>query len=135
MSSDSEESHASAHDEDTADHGTASIAPDSSIQSRDVQESGLLPDYDGEKEREKEREKETENLLAIEGDSNGLTFARPKKVAKEHDEDSVSDVEAVRPTTELPLGSPRSASTPDDTPSIQVWHPSKSTHDIPGLMV
>lgn len=122
MSSDSEESHASAHDEDTADHGTAPITPDSpiqSLQSRDVGEPDLALNND------ETEEKDRLDLLSIDGGSNGLTFARHRKAAREYDEDSVSDADAVRPTTELPLGSPRSASTPDDTPSIQVWHLTK----------
>ncbi|KAH7124126.1 Golgi CORVET complex core vacuolar protein 8-domain-containing protein [Dendryphion nanum] len=118
MSSDSEESHAGAHDEDTSGETRGTATSDSPVELLNVEELDVpsgngpeVPDLD-----------DAQELASIGSGTDGLTFVRHRRAPS--GDDNVSS------TSELPLrlaeqiiaripGSPESTSTPDDTPSIQ----------------
>jgi len=113
MSSDSEASHSSAqrHDEEEevgtreADYPTSEDQPPTAGE-----------DANGVAGRD---EAEGEELQSIGSGDNRLTFARVRSRGTQQDaEESASEL-SFRPRVERP-DSPESASTPDDTPSIQV---------------
>ncbi|KAF1997463.1 hypothetical protein P154DRAFT_565369 [Amniculicola lignicola CBS 123094] len=111
MSSDSGESHHSAHneDEDTIDVGESTMG--SPVDSQATEEFGAFV-KDGPEEQQQE-------LDNFDTETNGLSFAtrRSSQREEEEEEQSVSDL-PVRTVAHRP-GTPESTSTPDDTPSIQ----------------
>jgi hypothetical protein len=113
MSSDSEASESSAQGEDEQDHITKA-KPESGEPLGyfpGPEESGAIHE-DGEDTR-------GEELESIASDDNGLTFARVRsRGAPRGDEQTASEL-SFRPRVEK-AGSVESASTPDDTPSVQV---------------
>lgn len=111
MSSDSGESHTSAQNGD-AELGAGSIAPDSPIQSRDA----IDADDTQENATGREEQQELESLVS---GANGLTFATHRRTQEETNAEESESELSIRPAAQIP-GSPDSALTPDDTPSIQV---------------
>jgi len=113
MSSDSEASHSSAQrhhvDEEVATR-------EADYPKSEDQPPTAGEDADGAAGRD---EAEGEELQSLGSGDNGLTFARVRSRGTQQDvEESASEL-SFRPRVERP-GSPESASTPDDTPSIQV---------------
>jgi len=100
MSSDSGESHSSAHNYPEHDIDTGYEADHTSDQG------------DG-------REEGARELHTISNSTNGLTFARKRSISQPDDGESPLKVSLV-PRIERPE-SPQSVSIPDDTPSIQVF--------------
>ncbi|KAF2118242.1 Golgi CORVET complex core vacuolar protein 8-domain-containing protein [Lophiotrema nucula] len=111
MSSDSEESHASAHQDNEDEAQEAAEALESPKELRDWEEPST-PVQDGAEEEE------VQSIGTPDARSNGLSFAtRRISHSERDDEEPVSEL-AIRPPARRP-GSPESTSTPDDTPSIQ----------------
>jgi vacuolar protein sorting-associated protein 8 len=119
MSSDSEESHASAHESDGGHtYRQGSIVPDTPVVGHDVDEFPVLTRPNTEEEEHVDSPVDLESLPS---ENNGLTFARrgrPHPKSETGEEESGSEL-AIRSATKR-AGSPESISTPDDTPSIQV---------------
>ncbi|KAF2013429.1 hypothetical protein BU24DRAFT_424427 [Aaosphaeria arxii CBS 175.79] len=113
MSSESGESHASAHDDRIGDDGGDSIPPDSPVDAR----GGGEPDtYGGGTAGDNDERQELESLSS---GANGLRFVTRKASHDYYNEDESSTSELpTRPRLPRP-GSPESTSNPDDTPSIQ----------------
>lgn len=109
MSSDSGESHSSAHRNDregyTYDGGTLSV------EQTPASEESATDEVD--------QDDAGEELESLDNGTNGLTFARVRSRVEEHEEAETTSELSLRPRVERP-GSPESTSTPDDTPSIQV---------------
>ena len=123
MSSDSGESHTSAHDGNEDDTATGSIAPDPPVELRTSVEADAPIDNDVESGEEQQE------LESLDSGSDGLTFARrggPQNGAGE--KQSLSNL-ARRSLAEVP-GSPETASIPDDTPSIQVGMPCTISEEL-----
>jgi hypothetical protein len=119
MSSDSEESHSSAHrniqDQVAHSHQDQELPVD---QDQDLAtEESATSDHG----RDDAQEEEGEELESIDSGGNGLTFARVRSRGTQQAEDETTSEPSFRPKVERP-GSPESTSTPDDTPSIQVGH-------------
>lgn len=112
MSSDSEESQTSAHNDDQKGIGAGSIDPISPVESRGTIESDLIASRNAQEEEQQE-------LASLDSASNGLTFARTRRPQREEDEETSTSELAILSATKRP-GTPESTSTPDDTPSIQV---------------
>jgi hypothetical protein len=113
MSSDSEESHSSARrniNEENANSGEHYLG-----QSAD-NNSGFEENVTGDDGTEDAQEEELESIGS--GD-NGFTFARVRSRGAQQEEEETASELSFRPKVER-AGSVESASTPDDTPSIQV---------------
>ncbi|KAF2795814.1 hypothetical protein K505DRAFT_272595 [Melanomma pulvis-pyrius CBS 109.77] len=111
MSSDSGESHVSARDENEGDMDSEDVVLNSTLESRDREETDVIDGDDPEDE-------EMQELESIGSGANGMTFVqRRRSQTDEDEEESVSEL-TMRPVARVP-GSPESTSTPDDTPSIQ----------------
>ena len=111
MSSDSEESHASAHSNRGGDSGDTQDSVDSPVQLQDRAEPST-PTQDSIEDEEVQSPSEQGS------GTNGISFAK-RRCQTEPDEDSLGSELAMRPAMRRPQ-SVESASTPDDTPSIQV---------------
>jgi hypothetical protein len=113
MSSDSEESHSSARrNSNEEDVNSGKHFPEQSVDDN----SGFGESVTGDDGTEDAQEAEVESIGS--GD-NGFTFARVKsRDPQQEDEETASEL-SFRPKAER-AGSVESASTPDDTPSIQV---------------
>jgi hypothetical protein len=117
MSSDSGESHSSAHS-NNQDH-VVEVHEDQELlvdQSRDLAPEDSVTSDHGQGDAEEE---EGEELESIDSGGNGLTFARVRSRGAQQPDDEMTSELSFRPKVERP-GSPESTSTPDDTPSIQV---------------
>lgn len=112
MSSESGESHTSAPNGDDVEAGVGSIAPDSPIESRTgAGQGGIAQDSTLQEEEQQE-------LESLDNGSNGMTFARHRAQKDTYEDESGSEL-VMRSAARRPQ-SLESASTPDDTPSIQV---------------
>lgn len=112
MSSDSEESHSSAprYDQDEAAHDYFDREP------RIGQEEAL---EEGATDNNGVEDPQQEQLQSLDNGGNDLTFHRVRSRGAQQEEEETAAELSFRPKVERP-GSPESASTPDDTPSIQV---------------
>jgi hypothetical protein len=119
MSSDSGESHTSAHDENDAEIAYGSNAPDSSVELMSSAEAELPANNAAGEDGQQE-------LDSLDSGSDGLTFATRRASQKEAEEKELLSNLARQSLAEGP-GSPDTASIPDDTPSIQVsvHHPTR----------
>jgi hypothetical protein len=115
MSSDSGESHASAHSARDGETGSTHGTIDSPVQLRDW-EGPSTPAEDAAEEEEQQ------SLDERDIGTNGITFARRRTSQSGQDEESLGSELAIRPASQR-RQSVESASTPDDTPSIQVGSP------------
>lgn len=104
MSSDSGESHSSAHSDHGGEIGLGEGA--------DTVEEGVTGNHAA-------HEADGEELESMGSGAEGLTFARTRRSFPQQDEGETASELSMRPRVERP-GSPESTSTPDDTPSIQV---------------
>ncbi|KAF1840363.1 uncharacterized protein K460DRAFT_348722 [Cucurbitaria berberidis CBS 394.84] len=111
MSSDSGESHSSAHDDYGDEIDIGGGAEHASPEEAHATEASAAGDYfaDGV---------EGEELESVGSGANGLTFAITRSSFSRQDEEETASQLSIRPKLERP-GSPESTSTPDDTPSIQ----------------
>jgi hypothetical protein len=117
MSSDSGESHSSAHS-NNQDH-VARVHEDQELlvdQDRDLAPEDSVASDHGQDDA---TEEEGEELESIDNGGNGLTFARVRSRGAQQPGDETTSELSFQPKVERP-GSPESTSTPDDTPSIQV---------------
>ncbi|KAF2682583.1 hypothetical protein K458DRAFT_52281 [Lentithecium fluviatile CBS 122367] len=107
MSSDSEESPASAHHDiaDEIDGGSPGI------ESQDRCDHG---EADTERHR---RQEEMDELESMGSGENGMSFATRRRSQAQHEEEESASEPSIRPV--IRPKSPESASIPDDTPSIQ----------------
>ncbi|KAH7399686.1 Golgi CORVET complex core vacuolar protein 8-domain-containing protein [Pyrenochaeta sp. MPI-SDFR-AT-0127] len=110
MSSDSGESHSSAHN----DHGDGSEIREDA--------AGLLSGReevveDGAARNHVIAEAEGDELQSVGSGADGLTFARTRRSFPQQFEDETASELSIKPKMDRP-GSPESTSTPDDTPSI-----------------
>jgi len=112
MSSDSEESHSSAHN----DHGDDIDAREGVVGTFDAQE-----DDSGESATEQRSldEDDSEDVQSVDNGIEGLTFARTRRRSPQEETHDSASVLSIRPTIEV-AGSPASTDIPDDTPSVQV---------------
>lgn len=112
MSSDSEESHASAHHDDAdADADEIDIGSPSSAASDTRKDGQILSGQQEEDENGKE-------LISLASGANDMTFATRRRSEAEQDDDTSTLELPMSPAPQRPR-SPESVSTPDDTPSIQ----------------
>ncbi|KAJ4372531.1 Vacuolar protein sorting-associated protein 8 [Neocucurbitaria cava] len=111
MSSDSGESHSSAHQDHGDEIDTEVGAKQGPTERAEVDEasatSGLVT-----------AEADEDEVESIGSGPNGLTFARTRRSFPTHEDEETASELSIRPKIERP-GSPESTSTPDDTPSIQ----------------
>lgn len=112
MSSDSGESHTSAHDDNGDNTGAGSASRDSPIDARDTEDLGAPANNVAQEEDQQE-------LESLDSGANGLTFATHRKAQRDEDYGESTPELAIRPAFRR-AGSVESTSTPDDTPSIQV---------------
>lgn len=119
MSSDSEESNASAHNEDVIAEHMGTSKSHSFAQLLDKEDSnGDIQNGTEQMELAHELEEQQE-LASIGSGTDGMTFTRHRSSQKGEDEQSSISELPLRSIERVP-GSAESASTPDDTPSIQV---------------
>jgi hypothetical protein len=116
MSSDSGESHSSAHNH----HGDEMEIVEGAKDASTAQEDDIGDSVAGAHGTEEEEEEDAEDVQSVGGGAEALTFARTRRrIPKEEAQDTASDL-AARPRIERPQ-SPASSDIPDDTPSLQVW--------------
>jgi len=112
MSSDSEESHSSAHN----DRGDDIDAREGAVGAFEAQED----DSGGSAtERRSLDEEDSEDVQSVDNGIEGLTFARTRRRSPQEETHDSASVLSIRPTIEV-ADSPASTDIPDDTPSIQV---------------
>lgn len=112
MSSDSEESHSSAHN----DHGDEIDTREGAVGAFDAQED----DSEGSAtERRSLDEDESDDVQSVDNGIDGLTFARTRRRSPQEETHDSASVLSIRPTIEV-AHSPASTDIPDDTPSVQV---------------
>lgn len=119
MSSDSGESHSSAHhgQVDEIDIGTGE---DVNFENQpSLRGEAAVGKFSGTAE-------DAQELQSIDGDEEGLTFARTRKSLPPQDEAETASEVSYIPKINRPA-SLESVSTPDDTPSIQVGTPTRPT--------
>jgi vacuolar protein sorting-associated protein 8 len=117
MSSDSEESHSSAHS-NNQDH-VAQVHEDRELSVGQDQDLAPEDSVNSDHDQGGAEEEEAEELESIDSGGNGLTFARVRSRGAQQPDDETTSELSFRPKIERP-GSPESTSVPDDTPSIQV---------------
>ena len=113
MSSDSEESHASAHEDNESEAQGEAEAVEPPRELQDWEEPSI-PDQDDVEEEE------LRSAGTPDAGSNGLLDSTREVSRSERDDEHPVSELAIRSATRRP-GSPESNSTPDDTPSIQVY--------------
>ncbi|KAF2270749.1 hypothetical protein CC78DRAFT_564066 [Lojkania enalia] len=123
MSSDSEESTASAHNDNREEIGSAATY----LASPAHLGEGEDPDVSTRDGTEEEVEEE---LQSVDGGANGMSFATRRKLQAGHGEEASASELAVRPAVRRP-GSVESTSTPDDTPSVQHQSDESDTPQAP----
>jgi hypothetical protein len=106
MSSDSGESHSSAHNH----HGDDMEIVESAEGIHDAQKTAS---------KEGATEEDVEELQSIDGGAEGLTFAKTQRSIPQEDAQDTASELSLRPKIERPQ-SAASSDIPDDTPSIQV---------------
>jgi len=112
MSSDSEESHSSAHN----DHGDDIDAREGAVGAFEAQDD----DSEGSAtERRSVDGEDSEDVQSVDNGIEGLTFARTRRRSPQEETHDSASVLSIRPTIEV-AGSPASTDIPDDTPSVQV---------------
>jgi hypothetical protein len=112
MSSDSGESHSSAHNH----HGDDMEIVESAQGIRDAQKNALK---EGATDGHEGEEEDADELQSIDGGTEGLTFARTRRSIPQEDAQDTASELLLRPNIERPQ-SAASSEIPDDTPSIQV---------------
>ena len=126
MSSDSEESPASAHSEFADEIEVASPGEDGPTRTGGVESEYGSHGYD--------QEEEMEELASIGSGANGMSFATRRRSQAEQEEDESASELSVQPPVQRPQ-SPESTSTPDDTPSIQGSRLSSPGSSVPASQV
>ncbi|KAI4676697.1 uncharacterized protein J4E84_009532 [Alternaria hordeiaustralica] len=123
MSSDSEESHSSAHN----DHGDEIDTREGAVGAFDAQED----DSEGSAtERRSLDEEDSEDVQSVDNGIEGLTFARTRRRSPQEETHDSASVLSIRPTIEV-AHSPASTDIPDDTPSVQGSGISSPTSSVP----
>jgi hypothetical protein len=112
MSSDSGESHSSAHNHHGDDMEIVESAEGIHDAQKTASKEGATDGLEGEEE-------DVEELQSIDGGAEGLTFAKTRRSIPQEDAQDTASELSLRPKIERPQ-SAASSDIPDDTPSIQV---------------
>jgi hypothetical protein len=112
MSSDSEESHSSAHNDQGDEINTGEGAMSAFSMHED--------DVDGSADEQRSLDEERgEHAQSVHDGTGSLTFARTRRRSPQQETQDSASLLSIRPTIEV-ADSPASTDIPDDTPSVQV---------------